>query len=177
MALVSDLGDLKGKMKLILSQVAPSTVAYTFHDPDLSLGAFARYDAARSGRPPKIRIANPGDAEMKNEQVPLLKTLYAQCTPQLQTSFPSILSAEMREINAAVIVHTVLELGHLSELRKVLDNPKRLALNVRRYVWEAIGQKVAMESHRFTDDDLDQLDAMRMAELKRTAPRAKRPRA
>ncbi len=176
MTLLSDLDDLKGKMKLILSQVASSEVAYTIRDTTLIIGAVADHAAARSGRPQEIRIADPGGAEMKNEQVLLLKTLYAQCAPELQTSFPSILLGEMREMNAAVIVHTVLELGHLRELRKLLDNPKRLTLSVRRSVWKAIGQKVAMESHRFTDDDLNELDAVRTVEVKRTAPRAKRPR-
>ena len=175
MVLLSDLSDLKNKVKLILSQVASSTVAYTFRDPKLALAAAAQYLAGRSPQPLEIRIADAGDVEMKNEQVLLLKTLYAQCTPELQTSFSSILLGEMRDLNAAVIVHTVLELGHLGELRKLLDHPMKLTLNVRRYVWEAIKHKVAMESHRFTDDDLNQLDAMRTAEIKRTAPRAKRP--
>lgn len=176
MTVVSDLSDLKGKMKLILSQVASSEVNYTFLDATFSLRAFADYATVRSGRSPEIRIADPADVEMKNEQVLLLKTLYAQCNPELQTSFPSFLLEEMREMNAAVIVHTILELGHLSELKKLLDNPKKLTMKMRRYVWQAIGQKVAMESHRFTDDDLNQLDAMRTADVKRTAPRAKRPR-
>jgi hypothetical protein len=82
----------------------------------------------------------------------------------------------MTDLNAAVIVHTVVELAHLAELRKLLDDPKKLNLNVRRHLWEAILQKLIMESHRFTDDDLNQLDDVRTAEIKHTTPLAKRPR-
>lgn len=175
--MISDVSDLKRKMNLILSQVTSSGVAYTIRDPkSLLFAAIADLAGERSGLPPEIRIADAGDAELKNEQVFLLKTLYSQCSPEMKAEFSPSLLGQMTELNASVIVHTVLELGHLSEVRKMLDDPRRMTLNARRSAWKTIREKIAMEPHRFTDDELKQLDEMLTAEIKRTAPLTKRPR-
>lgn len=74
----------------------------------------------------------------------------------------------MHECNAEVIVHTVLEVGELSDLKRILDDPKKkLGLGARMRVWSTIRQKLTMESHRFTENDLTLLDSMWKAELAR----------
>lgn len=166
---VSTQDDLKAKINLILSQVDSSAPIYTLSNPKPFFFA-ALADVAESKRGSHhsdLVIASPGDAEVVNEQIPLLKILYAQCSPEQQPAFIPLLLAQLNESNAAVVVHSALELGGLIQLKKVLDDPDKLSLAVRLNVWKALREKVAKESHTFTDADLDLLEKVRSTEIKR----------
>lgn len=168
--MVSLAEDFKGKIRLILSQVDPSASIFrtiTSGPTSHGKGAVPR---------PEIDLATPGSVEVGHEQIILLKTLYAQCPEELKAEFLSLLPAQMNERNARVIIHTVLEIGHLSDLKKLLDDPKKLGLPIRRQVWRAIREKVAAESHRFTEEDLTLLETMRLAELSHLPEPRPRPR-
>jgi hypothetical protein len=117
--------------------------------------------------------AAPGDAQVTNEQVFLLRTLYAQCGPALQKRFPISLMKQLTLETAAVVVHSVIDIGHLSALGKALRE-KKLDSETRRAVWFRVREKLATEAHRFTADDLAEVDSMRAAEVKRI-PKSQRP--
>jgi len=169
--MTSPTGDLRRKIKLILSQVDPSVAIYRAITSGPT--SYPKHPSPR----PEIDLASPGSVEVAHEQVVLLKTLYAQSPEKLKTNFLSLLLNQINEQNARIIVHAVLEIGHLGDLKKVvLDGPKKLGFFVRIKVWVAIREKLTMESHRFTSEDLSLLETMRLAETSRMPGPPPRPR-
>jgi hypothetical protein len=67
---------------------------------------------------------------------------------------------EISATNAPVIVHAVLAVGSLDDARKALRPSKAMTLSIRSSIWWAILEMLIMESHRFTDADLDTLEIM-----------------
>jgi hypothetical protein len=161
-------GDLEAKIRLILSQAERYAKIYALGDPpfdfDRRKGQFGPYT---------LPIAVPGDAQVTNEQVFLLRTLYAQCGPELQKRFPVVLMDQLTTQTAAVVVHTAIDIGHLSALGEGLRE-KKLDVEIRLTVWYRVREKLATEAHRFTVDDLNELETMQAAELKRI-PKSQRP--
>lgn len=78
--------------------------------------SFPKHPLAR----PEIELANPGGVEVAHEQVTLLKTLYAQCPERLKSKPLQFLLGQVNEYNARVVVQIVLEIGHVSDLKKAL---------------------------------------------------------
>jgi hypothetical protein len=164
--------ELKRRVRLILSQVRGSEGFYKYRTPDLvarraRVGQFGRDDD-----PPLIEA--PGDAEMAQEQVLALRTLYAQSPPTLQKQFPSLLMANSSVRNAAVVVHAMVEIGALVRLAAALKEKKAKDRAKRLYMWQALRTKIAHESHRFSEADLTVIEEARVAELARTQSIAKR---
>jgi len=160
--------ELRAKIKLILGQVMRNAFIYTLPGTDTraSLGS-----QMPSGEVP---VAAPGAVEMRNEQVVLLMRLYSGCRPKSQRLFPSLLLSEITLQVVPVIVQVILQTGHLQHLEKLLADAKRLSLQIRAHMWEAIREALQMEAHRFSEEDLTRLEAMQAAEVKRTPVR--RPR-
>jgi hypothetical protein len=153
--------ELRSNIKLILSQVMKSVVIYTY--PGSGKEAVLQH-RAQSG---EIVIAPPGLVELSNQQVVLLVRLYSACGSPLQESFPTVLLSEMTLQTASVIVQVLLQTGHLRHLEKFLADSKQLAADVRFRVWDTIREALKMEAHRFSEEDLSKLEAMRAAELRR----------
>jgi hypothetical protein len=166
MSLTSE--ELATKIRLILSQTERYAKIYALRDPPFDVDQ-------RKGQygPYTLPIAAPGDAQVTNEQVFLLRTLYAQCGPELQKRFPVLLINHLTTQTAAIVVHTAIDIGHLSALGKGLEE-KKLDVETRISVWYRVREKLATESHRFTADDLAALEAMQAAELNRI-PKSRRP--
>lgn len=159
--------EVVGKIQLILSQVDPSASVYTppRGAPLLVLMAAAQAAEAASRRHETIIIARPGEVEVRNEQVTLLRMLFSQCDPGLKAVFPSLLLAELTHGNASVVIHTALTVGSVAELGAVLDKTLRGSDPILRMViWNAIREELANESHRFSDADLDVLSRMQVRE-------------
>ena len=154
--------ELRSKIKLILSQVTRNSPIYVL----TTTGAFG-------GGSLEIPIAPPGTAKMINEQVILLTRLYSASTPQSQKLFPALLLSEITPDTAAVIVQVFLETGHLSQLESALAKVKWFTHELRTLMWETIRAALMMEAHRFSEEDLVRLEAMRKTELNRV-PRLKR---
>jgi hypothetical protein len=160
MALTNE--ELKEKIKLILSQA--ERYAHIYADP-----AFDFDQRVRSFGAHTIPIAAPGEALVTNEQVFLLRMLYAHCGPELQERFPLLLLENLNENTAAIIVHTIFDIGHLPALAKAFREKRpTLTITTRLIVWYRVREKLATEAHRFTEQDLTDVDAMRIAELQRT---------
>ena len=158
------IDDLEARIKLILSQTARYAKIYALRDPSFDFDYRTRpFDESSRTFP----IAAPGDAQVTNEQVFLLRTLYAQCGPALQKRFPVALMDQLTRETAAVVVHSVIDIGHLSTLGKALREKKKLDVETRLAVWFRVREKLATEAHRFTADDLAELDSVRAAEVKR----------
>jgi len=156
--------ELRSNIKLILSQVSQDAPIYTLSSTRTFIPGSL-----------EIPILPPGAAQKTNEQVVLLTRLYSGCRSELQKSFPVLLLSEITTRTAAVIVHALLETGTLSHLEKALADTTRLpTLELRTRVWEAIRAGLQMEAHRFSEEDLTRLEAMREAEVKRI-PRPKPP--
>lgn len=166
--MLSPTEDLQQKIRLILSQVGSSPAIYTVRRAPLL--------APSTGGGRDVEPAKPGDVEFANEQVLLLRTLYTQCSPALKSEFLRLLLVQLHEHGAEVVVHATLEIGELSDLKLVLEDPNRLALGTRLRLWRTIHQKLTMESHLFTETDLSLLDLMRNAELDRLPEPPPRPR-
>ncbi|SRR6266478_7094916 len=155
--------DLEARIKLILSQTERYAKIYALRDPSFDFDYRTRqFDESSRTFP----IAAPGDAQITNEQVFLLRTLYAQCDSKLQKSFPPALLGQLTLETAAVVVHSVIDIGHLSALGKALRE-RKLDPDIRTIIWYRVREKLAMEAHRFTADDLAELEALRAAEVKR----------
>jgi hypothetical protein len=150
---------LQEKMKLILSQVKDNTVPYSYRNPVAALTLANPTKSAES-----TIVVPPGDVQMIHEQVLALRTLYSQCSPSQQAEF---VPSQTSEKNAAVIVHTVLDVGGLAGLLDALKNPKAFNGAKRLIVWRTIREKLAHESHRFTEKDLSLIDEVRVAESSR----------
>jgi hypothetical protein len=154
--------DLLGKIKVILSQAHPAQAAYTYRGRQI-LGL-----AEQSSNTDSIFIAaDPAEVELAHEQVTLLKVLYGQISPELQASFPTLLLAEINESNSTVTVLTLLHIGHLNELIKLLSAKTPAGKAHLRYrIWNAIRMALTFESHRFTQDDLSKLDKTQKRDAK-----------
>lgn len=150
-----ELDELKKKIRLILSQAKPDAGIYQILKP------FPDASGVR-------KLPGPGDVEIVNEQVVLFRTLYAQAPEQLRPEFLRLLLEEVHVVHAYLIAHLVLEMAHLRDLKPLLDDPDTLTFGTRRKVWLAINEKLVMESHRFTEEDLALMEEMCEAELART---------
>ena len=125
--------DLQRKIRLILGQYKPTGSYY----PPLSAGT-----------------------SVTNEQALLLKTLRGQ-GGHSEDDFVKILSKEVNDSNAPVVVHTLVELGRLDAVLAILGKAGRSNLNLSGSIWGALGEKLGREPHRFTDADLEEIDKIR----------------
>jgi len=158
--------DLQGKIRLILSQVKSYSTIYKIKEGELLSKRL-------------MKVMGKGDdatteevSTVVNEQVILLKILYGQ-GGHASDEFVKILSGEVNDVNAAVIVHTLIELGRLDAVLTIAASLKRDNIDVRRAVWSAVGEKLRREPHRFSDDDLEAIEARRTVEIPRI-PRLRR---
>jgi hypothetical protein len=163
--------DLQKKIRLILSQVKPDSKIYL--EAELGM-ALARYRRAQKARDEGNALPPEEDAETRekkastviNEQVRLLKILYGQRVQEAD-EFVKILGDEVDEVNAAVIIHTLIELGRLDAVLGGIGWRKRRNADVRRALWRAVREKLRREPHQFSDADLDAIDAKRVTESPR----------
>lgn len=112
---------------------------------------------------PDRTLAPRGSLTLDSEQLRLLKVLYGQAGPELQAQFGGALLAQLDERTAPLIVHALYELGKLSELTEALRS-RESGLEIRKAVWRAIGDKLAVEHFRFGEPDLDLIDRARAGE-------------
>jgi len=99
-------------------------------------------------------IAEPGQAEVVYEPLLLLRTLFAQCPPELKPQFVPLLLNQMTPTNSMTIGHVVVDAGELRRLRPYIQSFTMFY----RPICKALDQKLAMESHRFTEPDLDWIE-------------------
>ncbi len=144
--------ELKRRISYILSQVGQDEVIYTFPSVNPLRSASADFRAA------------PGEAEIANQKLLLLKILYGQCTPELKTQFVSILLGNLKPGNASFICHAVLAIGNLSNLKQILLCS---SIEIAEGLWASLAHKLQMESHRFTEADLNLLEEVHRAADKR----------
>jgi len=100
-----------------------------------------------------------GDAEIANEQLILLRTLYAQCDDKLKAQFAAFLIKQIDLKNAKVISHCLFEIGKLADLITVINHPLTKSEH-RLALWASLIEKLTAESHRFTEADINALDQM-----------------
>jgi hypothetical protein len=152
---------VKGKIALILSQVEPLEKIYSERSLVDSTRASRQLDEfgrlARALGPKPDPIAQPGQFVVTHGQVQLLRALYTSLPPVLQRTFPALLWASVEERNSHVVVHTLLDLGRLQMLVKLLSG-RRVPMPLRVLVWATIGEALAYESNRFGDRELELLD-------------------
>ena len=158
---LTDLQELKRNLRLILSQVHTGLSIYATADTlRLVIG-----DGAPGKRfafePPR-----PGDEKLTNEQLPLIRLLNADTAPALRSQFVECLLAEITDANALVVIHAVLEIGALDDIKQWLDGLSN-RYGLRQSVWLAILDKLLMEPQRFTDRDLGIMRAMTTEEEQR----------
>lgn len=134
--------DLKNKIAVILSQVGGEPLIY-----NTSLGPLNLLDVVN-------HIAQPGQAEVIYEPLLLLRTLFAQCPPELKLQFVPLLLNQMTPTNSMTIGHVVVDAGELRRLRPYIQ----AFTMFYRPICKALDQKLAMESHRFTEPDLDWIE-------------------
>jgi len=147
------LTDLKTKIKLILSQVRPGTLFYSYRSTALQLLRDAIAAGHVADDPP--RIEGPGEAKMVQEQVEALRALYVRAPSGLQTEFTSLLLANSSRVNGAVVVHAMIEIGGLRVLADALKNTQAVEAAKRAIMWHALREKIAHESHLFSEEDLN----------------------
>jgi hypothetical protein len=161
--------DLRKQIQLILSQVKPDSKIYP--EVGMGLSEFLRAKEAREAGhalPPEDAVAREKKSStVANEQVRLLKILCGQ-PGHGADEFVKILADEVDEVNAAVIIHTLIELGRLKAVLGVIGSRKKNETDIRRVLWGAIREKLRREPHRFSDADLD---AMRTKEIPRRIPK------
>lgn len=151
--------EVQKHIKLILSETRPGEPSYPRRGTTTKL--LDPGDPPTKMDPPYI-VTDPKEVEMTQEQVGLLKILYGQCSPELKSSFPALLLAEATERNVSIVVLTLLETGHLSEVMETLLNKMPAGgLSLRRLTWKALRGILVFQSHRFTDDDLTKLEDLR----------------
>lgn len=134
--------DLKNKIAVFLSQVGGEPLIY-----NTSLGPLNLLDVVNL-------IAEPGQAEVIYEPLLLLRTLFAQCPPELKLQFVPLLLNQMTPTNSMTIGHVVVDAGELRRLRPYIQ----AFTMFYRPICKALDQKLAMESHRFTEPDLDWIE-------------------
>ena len=156
--MITDVKELKGKIQLILSEARAETAFYAVRRP----GPATLRAAASTGDPPVIEAV--GDVELVHEEVRLLKLLAAQCSPSLQGQFAELLLGKSSAENAKVVVHAMIEVGGLLTLLTAFKGTKALDATKRRKMWEALRDKLAHESHRFTEADLTAIEEARQVE-------------
>jgi hypothetical protein len=150
--------DLKNKIAIILSQVGGEPLIYNTLSGSLNL-----LDVVNL-------IAEPGQVEVVYEPLLLLRTLFAQCPPELKPQFVPLLLNQMTPTNAIIIGHVVVDAGELRRLRPHIQTFTRFY----RPICKALDQKLAMESHRFSESDLDWIEeaqaSLRLSRLKEQQP-------
>jgi hypothetical protein len=165
--------DLRKNIQLILSQVKPDSKIY----PEIGLGLVEAIKAQKArdegnALPPEEDTAarKKKTSTVVNEQVRLLKVLYGQRGHEAD-EFVKILADEVDEVNAAVIIHTLIELRRLEAVLGIIGGQKRNDIDMRRALWRAIREKLRREPHQFSEADLDAIDALRTVETPRRIPK------
>ena len=92
---------------------------------------------------------------MVQEQVEALRALYVRAPSGLQTEFTSLLLANSSRVNGAVVVHAMIEIGGLRVLADALKNTQAVEAAKRAIMWHALREKIAHESHLFSEEDLN----------------------
>jgi hypothetical protein len=166
--------DLRKKIQLILSQVKPDSQIYRT-EIGLGLKEYMKTQKARDwgyALPPEEDAAarEKEASTVVNEQVRLLKIMYGQGGHEAD-EFVKILRDEVDEVNAAVIIHTLIELGRLEAALGIIGWQKRNDIDIRRALWRAMREKLRREPHQFSDADLDAIDAQRTVETPRRIPK------
>jgi hypothetical protein len=157
---ITDATDLKRKIKLILSQIRLRPSMYQTTTTTERAEIVLRMIRS-SGEAPADSVLPPAGAVVaENEQLTLLRLMYSEASPILREGFVPELVNEISATNAPVIVHAVLAVGSLDDVRKALRPSKAMSLSIRGSIWWAILETLIMESHRFTDADLDTLEIM-----------------
>ena len=140
--------ELKRRISYILSQVGQDEVIYRFPSVDPLRSASADF------------VAAPGEAEIANEKLLLLRRLYGQCAPELRTQFVSFLLGNLKPGNAYFICHAVLAIGNLSNLKQDLLCS---IIEIAEGLWASLAHKLQMESHWFSEADLNLLEEVHRA--------------
>jgi hypothetical protein len=173
--------EIKGKIRLILSQVEPA--ARIYHERGL---AEAMRDAALTGEVSEFYrlagslgakpnpIAAPGQFAVTHPQVEILRALYTSLPAPRQRKFATMLLSEISERTARVIVHTILDLGYLKVLETFLSG-STASVPVRVIAWSTVKDALAHEPHRFTELDLSTLERMQKTDRKRFPERKHEP--
>lgn len=156
--------ELKSKTRTILTQVRQPLAVYALQTEGLTVEV-----PSRGCRPPDF-VAESGQAWVINDPLLLLRTLYAQCDPDLKSSFASLLLGELSPENAEVVAHAVVDSGGFDTLQHRLFNLDHLSPEVQLGLWSALDQKLAMESHVFTDSDLSKLTTLQRFVLDQLTP-------
>jgi hypothetical protein len=137
--------EMKKRIAIILSQADPAAAIY-------------RYRGGKNVGESNNFVAEPGEAEVVHEQLLLLRTLYAQCSPDLKAQFIPLLLQLLTPENAQLVCHGVLDAGNARDLQYALSSP--VTSRTTAYtLWTALDEKLSMEPHKFSDSDLDLLEA------------------
>ncbi len=137
--------ELRKRVAIIVSQAKPDQSMYKIHVPIRRLES-------------EEFIANPGEAELSNDQLDLLKIVYAECRDaRSKLLFVNCLFSVLGFSTAQLIGHIVIEIGSLDKLRNLLTVvPGRLGVTLG--LWTAFAEKLTYESHKFSETDLDFLE-------------------
>ena len=157
---------MKDKINLILSQVGPSPQIYSHRDK--TIAALEAVVHATQSRVPETSttVYDPGDHEVTNEQVILLRTLYAAQSAELQATFPAVVFGEMTEGNAAVVIAALLGIGYVAGLINTLAGQDPVGkMHLRLNLWKALREALSKQSQRFTDQDLTELEKVRARDM------------
>src|SRR5262249_34131624 len=148
------------KLKLILAQVSANDPLYKT-DSDVH-AATGRPDPSR----PAFVVTDPTAIQMINEEVGALKLLHGACSSRERKSFARLLCKEISESNASVVVVALLHIGGFNEIIDILLNKDLLGnVRVRNSIWFALRPVLTLESHRFSDDDLQRLEDVRQQDV------------
>jgi hypothetical protein len=173
--------ELKEKIRLILSQVEPAAKIYhersladSVRDSALTGEVSPLYRLAASLGTASNPVARPGQFAVTNPQVQLFRALYTSLAVSRQRKFATMLLSEISERTARVVVHTILDLGHLKTLEKFLSG-STASMSVRGTAWSAVKDALAHEPHRFDEGDFSTLERMQKTDRKRFPQRKHDP--
>jgi len=163
--------ELRQRVEVILSQSA-RVALYEFPPPPSGEELEGEVEALMFTETAKRQLRGSAPAafvwecdgpkpRMVNEQVMLLKLLYASADAESKVTFPVMLAVALNETTAAIIAHALVELGLVATICDIPAPYKdghllRWASGVA--LWHAVRLKLALEPELFTDADIRQLE-------------------
>jgi hypothetical protein len=157
---------LSQRVALILSQSQPSTLyglpfSQQFN-PDLERARGQLWPTG--GQKPQAFVWEREKIPMINEQVALLRTLFASLDQAAKDEFPALLVSQLNAKNAKIVAHALVEIRRIEVVATMLaTTPKTVVTSERGIVfdgeqlrgfWQGLRLKLAFEAELFTDTDL-----------------------